>query len=271
MKNERVVYYSDPVNDDFAGTDINTKHISADFCFIRKSFLWKAVSFIVYYVIAIPPVWLISKLYMGLKFKNRRVLRKLRGKGYFLYGNHTQALDAYVPALASFPKRSYIIANPDVVSIPGIGRLVMMLGALPIPSDAPGFKRFLDAVNTRCSQRACIAVFPEAHIWPYYTGIRPFPDATFRYPVITGAPAVAMVTTYRNRKGLFALCKRPGMTVTFSDVFYPDPELPARRAQADLCSQAFEFMDNVSRSTPQVTYIRYEYKPKEDASDKAEE
>ena len=31
MKDDRVRYYSDPVNDDFAGTNINTCQVGADF------------------------------------------------------------------------------------------------------------------------------------------------------------------------------------------------------------------------------------------------
>ena len=118
----------------------------------------------------------------------------------------------------------------------------------------------MEAIKTRCSQGACVAVYPEAHIWPWYTGIRPFPDTSFRYPVMTGAPAVAMVTTYRRRRGLFALCKKPGMIVTFSEILRPDPALPPRQAQAELCRQAFDFMDRSARSTPQVCYIHYEQK-----------
>lgn len=265
MKPERVVYYSDPVNDDFAGTNINTCHIPADFRYVHRSLLWRIPCFIFYYVIALPLVWLMAKLVLGLKFKNRKVLRGVRKEGFFLYGNHTQMLDAYLPSLAAFPKRAYIVAGPDVVSIPGIRHLVMMLGALPIPSELKGYRPFLDAISTRCSQRACIAIFPEAHIWPYCTEIRPFPDTSFRYPVANGAPAVAMVTTYRKRKGLFALCKKPGVSVTFSEILRPDPALSPKQAQAELRRRAFEFMDQTARSTPQVCFIRYEQRPAEES------
>ena len=260
MKNERVIYYSDPLHDDFAGNGINTRQVPGDFCYVHESLGWRMLSFIVYYIIAFPLVWLTTKLVLGLKFRNRKVMRKLRGQGFFLYGNHTQILDAYVPSLAAFPKKAYIVANPDAVSIPGLRHIVMMLGTLPVPSELSGFRRFMEAIKTRCSQGACVAVYPEAHIWPWYTGIRSFPDTSFRYPVMTGAPAVAMVTTYRRRRGLFALCKKPGMTVTFSEILRPDPALPPRQAQAELCRQAFDFMDRSARSTPQVCYIHYEQK-----------
>ncbi len=222
MRAERVYAYSDPLNDDFAGTNITTCRVGKEFRFVRSSLLWRAVSFVVYYVIAFP----------------------------------TQILDAFLPAIAAFPRRAYIVAGPDVVSIPGIKHLVMMLGALPIPTEMSAMRGFLDAISLRYRQNACVAMFPEAHIWPYYTGIRPFPDTSFRYPVKENAPAVAMVVTYRKRKGLFRFLKRP--------VMMPDSSLTPRRAQRALRNRALAFMEAVAGSKDQICYIRYEYKPKTD-------
>ncbi len=87
---------------------------------------------------------------------------------------------------------------------------------------------------------ACIGIFPEAHIWPFYTGVRPFVGTSFRYPVKLHAPVVAMAVTYRKRRGLFCWVKRPpGMTVTFSAPMYPRPlstaqSSPGGSAAADL-------------------------------------
>ena len=262
MKNEKVFYYSDPVNDDFAGTNINTCHVPACFCYIHKSVAYKILCFIVYYIIAFPLVWLMAKLFLGLKLKNRKNVKKAEG-GFFLYGNHTNMLDAYIPSIASFPKKGYIVAGPDTVSIPGIKLLVVMLGAMPLPSELKGYRAFIDAINTRIKEGASVTVYPEAHIWPYYTGIRPFPDTSFRYPVANGAPGIAMVTTYRKRKGLFALCKRPGMTVTFSEPMKADSSLPQKQAQKELRNRVFDFMNTVSKETEQVSYIRYEQKKEE--------
>lgn len=258
MKAERVIYYSDPLHDDFAGTKINTCTLGEDFPLVRRGPVWRILAFVVYYLIAIPLVWLMAKLFLGLKFENRRVLRQLRGTAFFLYGNHTQVLDAYVPPLAAFPKRAYTVAGPDAVSIPGIRRLVMLLGALPIPTERSAMRGFLEAVSIRCREKACVAVYPEAHIWPYYTGIRPFPDTSFHYPVKENVPAVAMVTTYRKRRGLFRLCKRPGMTVTFSQPMYPDQALHPRKAQTELRDRVFAFMAGTATERNQVQYIRYE-------------
>ncbi len=45
-----------------------------------------------------------------------------------------------------------------------------------------------------------MTIFPEAHVWPYYTGIRPFGEAAFHYPVATGKPVYTMTVTYQRRR-----------------------------------------------------------------------
>ena len=91
------------LHDDFAGNHIRTQVVDQSFPFLHPSRLWALASFMIYYWIAIPVVFLICKLYLGLKFENHRQLRRLRTLGYFLYGNHTQYLDAFLPAMAPFP------------------------------------------------------------------------------------------------------------------------------------------------------------------------
>ena len=253
----KTIYYQDPLHDDFAGLHIHTRKIPPDFPFARSGFFWRLASWLLYYLVAIPVLWIVSKLYLGLRVKNRRLLRQVKGSGYFLYGNHTRALDAFLPSFVAFPKRAYVTCGPDAVSIPGLRRLVQLLGGLPIPDTAAAMRGFLRALEQRFQAGHCLAIFPEAHIWPFYTGIRPFPDASFRYPLNLNAPVVAMVTTYRKRRGLFFWCRKPAMTVELGGPFYPDPALPRRQAQAKLHSQVYEFMCARAASPDNVEYIRY--------------
>lgn len=56
----------------------------------------------------------------------------LRGRGFFLCGNHTQTMmDAYTPSLAVFPRHAHIVVGPAAVSLPLPGRVVQLLGAIP--------------------------------------------------------------------------------------------------------------------------------------------
>lgn len=258
MKAERVIYWSDERNDDFSGNDISTVKVGADFKFVRKSPVWRFFAFIAYYVIAVPLVFLISKLYLGLRFENRKAVKKLGRSGFFLYGNHTRGLDAFIPAMAAFPKKAYIIANPDAVSLPLLKHFVMMIGCLPVPTELDGMRGFLSAVKERYREGCAVGIYPEAHIWPFYTGIRNFGDVSFRYPVEENAPVIAMTTTYRKRKGLFALAKKPAMTIRLSDPMYPDASLPPKAARRELRDRVYGFMvKTVESAEENVEYIKY--------------
>ena len=126
------------------------------------------------------------------------------------------------------------------------------------PHGAWGMRAFMQTVYARRAENNCLAIYPEAHVWPFYTGIRPFADTSFRYPVQDGSPVVAMVTTYRKRTGLFRLCKRPGMTITFSEPMGANPGLSPKKAQAELRDRVYGFMVRVSAEKENVAYIRYE-------------
>jgi 1-acyl-sn-glycerol-3-phosphate acyltransferase len=189
----------------------------------------------------------------GTRFVNRRALKKIKG-GFFLYGNHTHWSDAYLPHVAAAVKRTYIIASPDAVSVRGLRSIVQMLGAIPIPTQTRALRPFYKAVRQRSGEGACIAVYPEAHIWPYYTGIRPFPATSFVYPAELGVPVVAMVTVYRKRK----VFKSPARTVILSDPIYAEPGMSMREAQRCLHQRISEFMTEKTGSPDNYAHIRYE-------------
>lgn len=161
------------------------------------------------------------------------------------------------------PTNGRVISNPDAVSLPFLQTLVPMLGVIPIPNKFSGMRQFLSSVQQRYRENNVIAIFPEAHIWPFYTGIRPFSDTSFRYPEKLGAPVVAMVTTYRRRRGLGRLLRRPGMTITLSEPFYPDAALSAREAQQKLRDQVYHFMVSVASSHENICYFDYQPAPQE--------
>lgn len=166
------------------------------------------------------------KLVFGLRIENRKALRGLPD-GCFLYGNHTNTLaDAFIPTLLAFPRRASIVTAADTVSIPGLRNIVQMLGAVPLANTIDGTRQFLAALHRRLERRQAIMIYPEAHIWPYYNGIRPFPDTAFAYPVREQVPAVGVVVVYRQRK-LLRFCRRVS---PLSSAIRSILTLPCRRA-----------------------------------------
>ena len=86
------------------------------------------------------------------------------------------------------PKKAYIIVHPNNVSMPYLGRVTPYMGGIPLPDDMAATRNFSSVLEKRIKQGKAVFIYPEAHIWPYYTKIRPFPDTSFMYPVKLDTP-----------------------------------------------------------------------------------
>ena len=230
--------------------------LDAKFPYIHDDLPFRVGAFLLYYLIALPLVWFYIRIINGTKFVNKKALRRIKG-GVYLYGNHTHWSDSFLPHVAAAHKRTYVVANPDAVSIPGIKTIVQMVGAIPVPDSVACLRKFVDALEIRGKQGACITIYPEAHIWPYYTGIRPFPDASFKYPAKFHLPVVAMVTTFRRRKDLLRFIQTPARTVVFSNPIYAKEGMTMHEAQTYFHEQVYEFMQTYAECPDNFEYIQY--------------
>lgn len=223
----RTYYYSDELNDDFAGTKIEAKALPKDYKYVPESRGWKAGRLFVYKIFATPVIMLVSALLT--RFKNKRVLRGYKKGGAFIYGNHTAFLtDAMNPTRIAFPRTADVVVNADAISIKGCGGLVRMLGAVPVPQDFHGLKNFSADIVRAAEEGHWVAIYPEAHIWPYYTGIRPFGAASFKYPAKCGVPVFAFTTTYKKR----AFSKKPKKVVYIDGPFFAEGENLKEKAES---------------------------------------
>lgn len=248
----KTVYYTDARSDEFSSAKITPRTIDENWRYIDQRPIWKIGRFVSYRLIAMPVAWVYCKFTLHSTFRNREVLNQSKG-GCFVYGNHTQQVaDPFLPNLALFPRSVYMIVHPDNVSMPVLGKITPYLGALPIPSNLKAMRNFKNAIRTRIEEGCCVMVYPEAHIWPYYTGIRDFPATSMKYAVELDAPCFAMTTTYRKRR-----FGRKPRTVSYLDgPFYPDRNLPPRaRAQA-LRDVIYDAMVTRSKESD-CEYIRY--------------
>ena len=254
----RIVYYKDPLNDDFAGTSIKQQQIDDNFVYVHENKLWRLCSTVFYYGIALPIMFFLAKIKRHVRVKNKKVLKKVKKQGYFLYGNHTNIFDAFIPhTQVSRRRKTYIIANPDAVSIKGAKNIVQMLGVLPTPGSAQSVKNFQAAIEKRIAQKRVIVIYPEAHIWPFYRGLRPFGDISFQYPAKLNAPAIAMVTTYRKPKVKINKKRRPYIDITLSEPIYPNPELSVRENMRYMHDAIYDFMKQTIESSGSPEYINY--------------
>ncbi len=238
---KKKIYYTDEINEDYALLKIDTKKVDGSYKYEHGNAFWKLGAFILYYIVAIPLVWLFEKIVLGVRFVNKGAVKKLKN-GCFLYGNHVGFYDAFTPNLISVPRRNMILVGPDTVSIKGLRTVVEMLGAVPIPTGFSGMKSFLKAVEGHHIKGRNITVYPEAHIWPYFTGVRNFSDRSFSYPVKLGAPVVAFFTAYSKPKGIFSFLRKANVTVYVSEPFYADDNLTDKENQKMLRDKVYNFM-----------------------------
>ncbi len=253
---EKIIYYSDELNEEFSTARITPRTVDKNFPYFHNR-LWDACSMAVQNVLSMPVKYLYAKLKFRIRFQGREKLRQCKNTGYFIYGNHTQPFaDTFIPSLGNYPKRNFFIVNPENISMPGLGTLVEMLGAIPIPCDLGGMKNFLESVEDKIKRNCSVTIYPEAHIWPYYIGIRPFKAVSFQYPVKMKCPVFALTNTY-HRRGFKGEKVR---IITYIDgPFFADETLSPKEARQELRDRVYGCMTERSR-TSDYEYIKYRKK-----------
>lgn len=248
-----VIYYRDELKDEFAGDHIKARKIDGSYCYIRESCMERFAHLFWYHGIAIPLAKAYMKVHFHHRVENRQVLRKAERQGYYMYGNHTHPLgDAVIPTLVNRPVDVATIVHPNNVSMPFLGRITPYLGAVPLPDDRVAMKHFLEALEHVIQKKNCIMIYPEAHIWPYYTKIRPFKDSSFRYPVQTHLPVFCLTNTYQRGKR-----EDVPQIVTYIDgPFYANESLPAKDQKRMLRDQVYKTMCERAKNNT-VELVRY--------------
>ncbi|MBQ8399303.1 MAG: hypothetical protein IJX08_04960 [Clostridia bacterium] len=257
MDKRKVIYYSDELNDEFSTAKITPRIIDGNYSYCRDSFLAKISRFFCYRLIAAPLAFLYTKCSFHHKIIGKEKLRAVKKGGYFLYGNHTQDIaDALIPSMLTLPKASYVIVHPNNVSMPILGKITPYLGALPLPDDLTAYRNFIKALERRYAEGNAVVIYPEAHIWPYYTDIRPFPDTSFQYPVKQSAPVFCFTNTYQKRR----FGSKPKIVTYIDGPFYQDTTLPPRIQKKELRDRVYACMkERAKRSNVvQIQYIKKE-------------
>ena len=198
---EVIYYYSDPLHDEFGPSPRTVKAIRGDYAYNRDQWLKKFFDFVSYRLVMTPIAFIYTKLIRRTKIVNRHLLKEMKKMGAIVYANHTHAQgDAFGPTIHLFPKKVSMVVNSANDSLPLIGNLTKSWGALPLPEDYLASKNFLKEVGKRLAAKEVVLIYPEAHLWPYYTLIRPFTAKSFTYPQKYGVKTYALTTTYQTKR-----------------------------------------------------------------------
>ncbi len=259
MDKRTVIYYEDELNDEFSIAQITAKRIDSSYVYCHNSLFKKFTHFFWYRIVATPIAFLYTKIVFHHKIHGKKVFKNFKNTGYFMYGNHTQDIgDAFIPNMINFPKTNYVVVHPNNVSMPLLGKVTPSMGALPLPDDMAAYKNFLDAVKRRVKEKNTIVIYPEAHIWPFYTKIRPFTDVSFAYPVKHDVPSFCFTNTYQKRR----FSKKPKIVTYIDGPFYPNKELTIKEQKTDLRNQVYECMCKRAENSTvvRIKYVRRDEK-----------
>ena len=253
MKKEREIYYYKTYNDDFVESEDPNYKLPEDYIWIHDNIMYKVCSKILYFIAYIFGA-IYCKFFLHVKVQNRKILKKYKNTGYFLFGNHTQPLgDVFIPSRVTRTKRTYVIGNATNLKVKGIGPFLPMIGILPIPNSIMKMKDLVNATNTRIKEKNAVVIYPEAHVWPYYTKIRPLTIGAFKFPVDMEVPSFCMTTTYYKRK----FGNKPGIKIYIDGPFEVDKNLSKKENQKKLCNDIYYKMKERSKNS---TYEYIEYK-----------
>ncbi len=253
MEEKRTIYYTDELNDEFSTAKITPIKIDKNYKYNKNS-LWDLCSLIVQNVLSMPIKVGYAKIKFKIQYIGKDKLKKYRNQGYFVYVNHTQAFaDTFIPSIAIYPKRNFLIVNPENISMKFSKNIIEMLGAIPVPGDRESMKNFLDIIKKHIKKGHSITIYPEAHIWPYYTKIRPFKPVSFEYPVDLKKPVFCMTNTYQS----YGKNSDKIKIVTYIDgPFFANEDLSKKEQKQDLRDRVYNCMVDRSKNS-NIEYIKY--------------
>ena len=248
---QKIIYYKDELKDEFSRAIINPIMIDETYRYEHKS-LWNLCSYLLQNFISMPIKILYAKIKFRHKILGKEKLKNSKDQGCFVYVNHTQEFaDTFLPSLACFPKRNFFIVNPENISMKGLKHLVELLGAIPVPGNLEATKNFKNIIEKLIKKNHCITIYPEAHIWPYYTKIRPFKSVSFKYPVELNVPIYTMTNTYRLKN------KKIQIISYIDGPFFANKDIHPKQAQRELRDCAYNAMCKQSKNST-YEHIKYE-------------
>lgn len=253
MENRKVIYYKDELNDEFSTAQITPRKIDENYKY-EHNIVWDICSYLLQNVLSMPIKVGYQKIKFKLKYIGKEKLKPYKKKPYFIYANHTQTFaDTFIPSVANYPKRNFLIVNPANVSIKGAQTAIEMLGAIPTPDTKIAMKNFLETIKKKIRKNYSITIYPEAHIWPYYTKIRNFKDVSFKYPVELDVPVFSLTNTYK----AYGKNKEKIKIETYIDgPFFANKNLSKKESQKELRDRVYNTMVERSKNSD-IEYIKY--------------
>jgi len=189
-------------------------------CIYYRSRLFNLVSRFCTLVIAIPVLFLWTRLFLGVRVKGHEHLRGLSGA--LTICNHVHLLDSALVGIELFPRKTVFPTLASNMASLFPGALVKLFGGAPVPENMLDLKVFLDEMEMRLLAGQNVHFFPEGELVPYDTQIRSFKNGAFRVAARARVPIVPLRISFVPPTGLYRVLRRkPVMRLTIGEPIYP--------------------------------------------------
>jgi 1-acyl-sn-glycerol-3-phosphate acyltransferase len=211
------------------------------------SWLYRLLSTAFYYGVAIPALFLWTRVILGVRTEGRS--RLPRAGGALTVCNHVHLLDSALVALAMFPRRVVFTSAPINLENRWYGGLVRLLGGVAVPLTPVGLPLFFAEMELFLAKGRIVHFFPEGDLKPYDTSLRDFKRGAFHLAAQARVPVVPLSIRFTPPTGVGRLFRRkPTMVVVLGEPIAPmtmDPRSDqrirmelARRRMHDLITRA---------------------------------
>lgn len=261
MSKSKIIYYTDELHDDFGSINIGELDLKLDknYNFSRGNKFHRFLDKSLYFLIVLPILRTLT-YFKGIKVKGKENVKefkkmcKKQNKGGFIYANHVTNSDVFQIQTRIIPsKYSNIVGFPNMSKKKYLLPLLKALGYLPLGNDFLSQKKLIKEMEFRLNLKENIIIFPEAHIWPYYTNIRPFLDSSFYYPSKFNSPILPIRTLFTKRK----FGKKPRRIIVIGKPIIPNPKFDLKENKTYLRDYVYQNMLKLSEGYEIKEYIKY--------------
>lgn len=208
--------------------------------------LYRTFSTFFYYAIAVPLLYLWTRLVLGVRAEGRH---RLPPGGALTVCNHVHLLDSALVALAVFPRRVVFTSAPINLENPWYGGLVRLLGGVAVPTSPARLPQFFAELELFLAKGRIVHFFPEGDLKPYDTSLRDFKRGAFHLAAQARVPVIPISIRFTPPTGVGRLFRRkPTMVVVLGEPIAPTAADPrddrrirmelARRRMHDLITRA---------------------------------
>ena len=209
--------------------------------------VYRLLSNAFYYMIAIPILFLWTRVILGVRSEGENRLPRVGGA--LTVCNHVHPLDSALVALALFPRRPVFTSAPINLQNRWYGGLVRLLGGVAVPHTPSGLPLFFSEMELLLAKGRIVHFFPEGELKPYDTSLRDFKRGAFHLAAQARVAVVPLSIRFDPPTGVVRMFRRkPTMVIVIGEPIVPTVTDPrndrrirmelARRRMHDLITRA---------------------------------